>query len=771
MTLDSLNRTALVLVLILGIVVLAPPATALTTPADTSTDAPEIDVSITLPDQATVGDDATIGASATIPDLVGSYETEVTFTLLVDGTRVSQRTATVADGETTQTSFEHTFDTSGSHDVRITASTEFAGKRFDAGVSKTLRVESQTTTTPDIDSIDVSISAPSTTAVDQSTTISSTVGLPAVSGTSVSGDVTVALEADGQQVAAKTITLSDGESKTVSLSHAFATSGETELTVTATGTIADQSLSASTTRTITVESQTETIDTTGVVFKTPSSLEDEVDSYRSQLGLDGSMNAFVLATQDSLTLVFTSSTPKKGIASAQGQGTDAAISYGDFTLDVAVATSVSYDQTGRTATVEAISDSPDDYRLDLVRVSTEYRRVSVLTDPDQGENVTASTTVGAVVANPKRAASLYDDATRRGRTLARHPNATTVQRVLQNPEAPYLATFTFETEYWASAPATVDGIVLDPSSRAYEFATTLDSNGLISYPDDRDVPSLYVVDADFRAETYDSVSAITSEADALDGEEVTLTARLYRTRISVQETAEHATTTQCSEDLLTVQTPNGPACVNLAADVLADGGIAWTTVPKSRDDVLPVIGLSATHQDDPLVQERGRYELTGELVSTTRINDSLPEGSILVVHEAERVGDIDYQAVAAEARSLIEARATRLQTYHQRSAGKFIPKQSPNTSQTTTTTSSTSSGTSTPTTSTPTTPTDRSTTRASSTQPATDTTQSSNAPGSSPGDDAQQSDGGAGPLEDSPVPGFTILPGILAILFIASRHR
>ncbi|WP_323677652.1 hypothetical protein [Halorubellus sp. PRR65] len=768
MTLDRLNRVTLLFVI--GLVVLAPPITGLTAATHTSTNSSGLDVSLTLPSQPTAGEQTTIGASATVPDLVGSYETELTFTLLVDGNSVSEQTVTVADGDTTQTTFTHTFANSGSHEVRVTAGTEIAGQSFNAGVTKTLSVESQSTTTPDIGSLELSTSAPSTTTVDQSTTITSTVSLPTISGTTVSGDVTVALKADGRTVASKTITLSDGDSKEVSLSHAFTSSGETKLTVSATGTIADQSVSASTSRTITVESQTETIDTTGVVFKTPTSLEDEVESYRSQLGLDGSMNAFVLATQDSLTLVFTTTTPKKGIASVQGQGTDAALSYQDFTLDVAIATSVSYDQTGRDATVQAIQDTPDDYRLDLVRVSTEYRRVSVLTDPDQGDDVTASTTIGALVANPKSATSLYEDSTKQARTLAQYPNATTAKRVLQNPEAPYLPTFTFENQYWASAPATVDGVVLNPSSRAYEFATTLDTTGLISYADERDAPSLYVVDSQFQSKQYNSVSAITSNAADLDGNEVTITGRVYQTRVSVQETAEHATTTQCSEDMLTVQTPNGPACVNVAVDVLADGGIMWTTVPETRDDVLPVIGLSATHQDTPLTEESGRYKLTGELVSTSRINESLPEGSILVIHETERVGDIDYQTVATEARTLIEERATHLQAYHQRSAGKPLSQQSTPqpTTTTTTTTAPTISSTTTHTTSTTTTLADQSTSAAPSTQPETKQTQSTTE--TNPSDSPQEPGNGDGPLEDSPVPGFTLLPAILAILFIAARR-
>jgi cobalamin biosynthesis Mg chelatase CobN len=141
--------------------------------------------------------------------------------------------------------------------------------------------------------------------------------------------------------------------------------------------------------------------------------------------------------------------------------------------------------------------------------------------------------------------------------------------------------------------------------------------------------------------------------------------------------------------------------------------------------------------------------------------------------EVERVDDLNYQSVTEEARTLIEQRATHLQTYHQRSAGKPISQQSttqPNTTTTnsTTTAPTTSSATSVTTDSTTNTLSDQSTSTAPSTQSATKETQTSTE--TNPSDSPQEPDKGDEPLEDSPVPGFTILPAILAILFIAARR-
>jgi PGF-pre-PGF domain-containing protein len=733
-----------------------------------------ISVSASVPSSTTVGESTTLSTTVSVPEVSPSVSGDITMTVLADGTSIGEQTVTVGDGESKTVTFSHAFQSDGDTSLTFEASGSVAGQSVSASTTKSLTVEN-----PSIGSLELSADAPSTVTVGKTADVETTVSIPSVSGTSLSGDITVTLARDGEQVASQIVTLSDGGSTTLTFSPTFDTAGETTLTLEASGSVGDQSLSATASKTVSVEEETSTditvsgnltvpekattgeettiegsvsltdvpdaitptvtaellangtviasqevtvegtkpvsftptfsssgptdvtlritgelagqsiskevmknidvekpgrsLETPGVVFKTPTSLEDEVAAYREQLGLGSDVKAFILAKQNALYLVFTTTTPEKGIATVTGRTTEQDLSYDGFTLDLVVATSVSYDQTGEPATVDEVSETPDEYRLDLVRFSTEHRRLSVLTDPDQGEDFTASTTIGTLVANPKSTSAFYEDMTDRARTLAQHPNETTARRVLNNPEGSYLPTFTFSSTYWSAAPATVDGIVLNPSSRAYEFANSLDSTGLVSYAEGSDVPAVYVVRSEIEAQSFDSVRKLASNADSLDGEEVTITGRVYQGRVSVQETAEHATTSQCSEDLLTVQTPNGPACVNVAADVVAEGGVVWTTVPESRDDILLTLGLSARHQDQPTLQTNGRYKITGELVSTSRINESLPDRSVLIVHEAERVGDIDYEAVASEARSIIEDRVGQVTKYNQRSAGKSIP--------------------------------------------------------------------------------------------------
>jgi PGF-pre-PGF domain-containing protein len=74
------------------------------------------------------------------------------------------------------------------------------------------------------------------------------------------------------------------------------------------------------------------------------------------------------------------------------------------------------------------------------------------------------------------------------------------------------------------------------------------------------------------------------------------------------------------------------------------------------------MGVSSLHQDSPEEFEEGRYRIEGKVVSTSRVNESLPEGSVLAIYDMERVGDIDYEAVAEEGTGIIETRTDELTT-------------------------------------------------------------------------------------------------------------
>jgi len=169
---------------------------------------------------------------------------------------------------------------------------------------------------------------------------------------------------------------------------------------------------------------------------------------------------------------------------------------------------------------------------------------------------------------------------------------------------------------------------------------------------------LYVVEADYNPEGVDDVSSIRSNADSLDGEVVEINARLFQGKISVEENLEEGTTAGCSpNNINTFPIPTGqgqPICKNLRTDELLHAGAAWSTVPQSRDDVLPVLGVSSNRQDQRITRQNGTYNIVGEVVSSDRIDEDLPDGSVLVIYDMEQTGDIDYQEVRSEGREIIK---------------------------------------------------------------------------------------------------------------------
>lgn len=515
--------------------------------------------------------------------------------------------------------------------------------------------------------LSISLDAPAKAQVNQQITISTTVSVPDIQR-DVEKELTVTLSIDGQQVATKTVTVQDGEQTSISFSHTFESSGTHTIKATGEVTLIGQTYSKSVSATIEVRKpdtpetpQKPDIQATslsGAAFTLPKSLEDEVNSYRSQTGKDLAPKAFVLATRDDLYIVFTSKEPEKGLASVVGPQLSRDISYKDLTFGVIAATSASFDQDGTQASVSDISQNAKQYRLKLVEVTATHRHLSVLYDPDKGQSFTFISTTGVLVENPRTAAEMFKNVGQKARTLNRNPNSNKTDNILQRTDKPQLYTFSFEKQFWTDTEMTIDGIVLSPSSAARKYIKAVDQTKVVHGR--KNEPLLYVVKKQLDAKSVESVQQIKTNAASLEGEVVTVEARLYQQRISTQETIEHST--GCGNSLTKTQ----DSCVNIPIDTLLHGGVAWNSVPTSRDGVLFVMGVSSQHQDSPSELTKGRYQITGEVVSTSRVDESLPSGSILLIYDLKRTGDINYRQVAKESRAIIESRSqevtTRLRT-------------------------------------------------------------------------------------------------------------
>ena len=261
-----------------------------------------------------------------------------------------------------------------------------------------------------------------------------------------------------------------------------------------------------------------------------------------------------------------------------------------------------------------------------------------------------------------KARTLSESAAQREEGTA--PSQEQIETALGSPQQSRITTFSLENRYWMSSQATVDGIVLDPAGEASKYIREYTDIPLAEEGENR--PTLYVVEADYNPEGVDDVSSIRSNADSLDGEVVEINARLFQGKISVEENLEEGTTAGCSpNNINTFPIPTGqgqPICKNLRTDELLHAGAAWSTVPQSRDDVLPVLGVSSNRQDQRITRQNGTYNIVGEVVSSDRIDENLPDGSVLLVYDMEQTGDIDEQEVRSEGREIIKTKRNEIAT-------------------------------------------------------------------------------------------------------------
>jgi PGF-pre-PGF domain-containing protein len=604
----------------------------------------DLSLAVDPPQEPTVGDQASIGIEVGVPDVPNTDTTAtVTITVEVDGETVATRTIDVTDGSSETTSVDHTFASAGTHTVTVTAEATVADQRLSKSVSREVQVVQ-----PPIDDPELSVSVPSEAQVDRTSTIEASVTVPGIDGDDTTATVMITVTVDGEAAATRELTVQAGETGDVAVDYTYRSEGEATVTVTARVELAGQTREVSRSRTVDVLAAVPT--RSGVAFTVPDSLEDEVEAAREDADVEDDLRAFVLATPDRHLVVFTRSTPKTGRATVTGPLLETTVEEQGLTFGVVAATETEFSQEGQEAAVREVAGDPEQYELQFVEVTAPYRRVSTLTDTDGEDEVTVVETAGVLEETPaerdlsvgmaSRARGLSINTTEQGR-----PTGDDVRDLL-GPSEPYLVTASFEKAFWMDAEATVTGVVLTPGSNARTFVEQFDTAGAVPAADDE--PLVYTVTVDHGASEYDTVRAVSQQAG--DGDVIAVDARLFQGKISVQETIEHET--PCDTTLVPVE----KSCVNVPQDQLVHGGVAWSTVPESRDDLLGVVGVSSRESDKPFVEERGRYRIVGEVVRAERVNPSLPEGKMLVIYDIRRTGDIDQDEVRAEARQLIRDR-------------------------------------------------------------------------------------------------------------------
>ena len=478
-----------------------------------------------------------------------------------------------------------------------------------------------------------------------------------------SAQLEFAAYADDSQVGAQEVDIEDGDTVDVSVDHSFQQAGSTEVyfevtgELTREGAVTEQSATIDrTTSSVVVDvidndsgesedpqgdggstgDQVEDaanelgtdISMEGAVFAAPESVQNQADDLRETVLTDTSRvsHAFVLATSDDLYLVLTDEEPVEGYASIKGAKvgpTDISLA-GSGTSDLELkpirATEVEYRDPSE-ASVEEVYQNTEDYRREYVEFTANHRSIAL--DDEQSDY---KTTTGLLVDDPISPEHLFGTVGEHSYTTLNELNEDTVGSVLGDRSRPHVVTTAYgtDTDYWDNAPVTMTGIVASPRSPAGEFIRSQQKYDTL--PADSGTPILYVTAKQYDAQSV-SISDLSEDPAAYEGDTVRFESNLYMNTISSKRVIESTGTKMPP------------------VDTVLHGGVAWKQLPENRDDLVGVIAASSITQDRLSRDRTGTYEVTGEVISTDKIEGDLPQGTVLLAYDLEKTGSIETASV------------------------------------------------------------------------------------------------------------------------------
>lgn len=449
--------------------------------------------------------------------------------------------------------------------------------------------------------------------------------------------VQVTLKVDGSVVATRDVTVTDGETTTVSFSHSFDSPGthtvivtgsasfgsysyersaETSLTVEAAG---DDDVSASTPDVTTPNGPTQSVE--GAIFPVPAGLQDEVSSYRAKT--DGlAPHAVIVATESTAYIAFTSEPLEKGAGSVTGRVlSEDALTVDGITFGAMVVSSADLQENPRRVAVGPLAEPPNDYALEEVAVEAHHSVAAVRHQPEAGGDIDSPGTLGVLTQD----SAAHRNLTGAAATAVFNPSAEPL------PDAsPRVFTQSTRRGFWANGEATVSGVVLPPGTTAREVVTTFDASGITARADGEVLLSVTTVEQ--QARQVQSVESLVS--GDVPGTMVRVESNMIQTRVSTQELLMQ--TTPCGD----TKVPVKEVCVPVPSDVLVHSGVAWDASVESTEQAIVILGASSRVQEEIVTAQQGRYRITGRMVSLQTIDGRLPDRRALLVTDLERVGAV-----------------------------------------------------------------------------------------------------------------------------------
>jgi hypothetical protein len=382
----------------------------------------------------------------------------------------------------------------------------------------------------------------------------------------------------------------------------------------------------------------------GAVFTPPKELEKEIVTYKEEIAKELPVNNFVLLTQKDAYLIFSKKKPIKSLGYIEGKMLPKELEWKDISFTVIVADRAIFKVDGEPTTISKIRANPNIYSFKLVKLETNLREASIITY--YNDQPIIHLTSGVVTDEPAILPDFLSKFPLAMKSLSEEPSRDSIKSLLGEVREKTLSTFNYDdVEFWKDSTAEVNCIVLVPEEDAAKFLKEIEKiEDIVAIED----ILLYKVKLDLNPISVSTVAEINSNPDKFLGKTVSFTANIYDVRVSVKKLCEKATKAITGRE------------VKYPADVILHTAIAWNKLPMSEKDILLLIGASSHVQDQLVRVVDGLFKLEGKVVSAKEIDESLSEKPVLLVFRMEKVGEIDYEALAVEARNLIEKETSTL---------------------------------------------------------------------------------------------------------------
>lgn len=360
-----------------------------------------------------------------------------------------------------------------------------------------------------------------------------------------------------------------------------------------------------------------TTEVEGAAVELPGPTESEYLSYVEDAapGVDTPSNAFLLDTGEEQYIVATDKEVKTGYATVSGVKFTTTVDGRE--AGIIIADNLNIDTTGESVELSDLSDNPEKYRGQLVRVSAPYKQVATSLDVGEGEYVQQYMS-GMFTPSEKQHSLESPGALGRWSVFnlsASEPRMFPpwgVAEELPTESGVQPAMSPTRRGFWAEGNATVDLAMIQGSG----------------------TPAI-IANVSFDSERVSGPQEIAKRGDELQGKVVSMTASVLGSQTSSKQTL--LSVARCGPDSVTNPVTG---CVPVTADSVVHSGVLFEGEPQTLSDVILYAGISNYKQSEVSVPQLGKYRVTGRVVSTNQIAPPAPDGYGLMVYNMERAGDL-----------------------------------------------------------------------------------------------------------------------------------